>query len=502
VQTNLDLETLIQRATTEETFSSGAGIPPQAKILDGVLFTWTGTCTGRSPNAKRFEFDVETLNIDWTTNTSISPDKFDEYWNHFRDFLDVHSDDVYLETVEAVRDPRRTLKVNVYTEYAQHAAFAKNMFVPRSGVEILPFSGYEVYHFPSLLEEEPVVLISIAKKKILISGTLYSGEIKKSVFSVLNYHFPMNDELPMHCSVNVDKDRSNPAVFFGLSGTGKTTLSSDPNRILIGDDEHAWTADGLTNFEGGCYAKTINLSKEDEPEIWKACHTPGTIIENVELIDGKPYGMLPDFNSSKYSENGRASYSTTAIPNADVAGYVDDHPKNVIMLTCDAFGVLPPVVKLDAKEAIEQFILGYTAKVAGTEAGITEPVATFSPCFGGPFMPYPVSVYADILKNKIEEHGTQCWLVNTGWTGGPYGTGKRISIKVTRSIIDSILDGTLNKRHTLKHLPTGLTIPSHPDIELKVQMPELSWESQDHYNEKLAELLELFEERKETLGSK
>ena len=461
--------------------------------LDGVLFTWTGSQTGRSPNAKKYESDDMTEEwIDWTANESITPQDFDRCWNMFRKFFAENSDKIYLETVEAVRDPRRRLSVDVYTEHPQHALFTKNMFIPRD-VSVKKGDGYEVFHFPSLLDE-PTVLISFSKKKILISGTLYAGEIKKSVFSVLNYHFPMNNELPMHCSVNVDKDRKNAAIFFGLSGTGKTTLSSDPKRILIGDDEHAWTKDGLTNFEGGCYAKTINLSKTDEPEIWEACHTSGTIIENVLLVDDKP-----NFDSSVFTENGRASYSTSSIPNSDEAGWVDEHPKNIVMLTCDAFGVLPPVVKLTPEEAVEQFTLGYTAKVAGTEAGVTEPVATFSPCFGGPFMPLRVSAYAGILKQKIEDHDTQCWLVNTGWTGGPYGTGERISIKVTRKIIDGILDGTLGQRHTIEHKPTGMQVPSHPEIDIKVQMPELSWKSRDAYNEKLDKLKSLFEQRKETL---
>ena len=495
MQINLKPSVLIEKAVMEQNCH-------QVEGLDGVLFSWTGDCTGRSPNAKRIEFDEKTLNVDWSANTAISPEEFDKYWHQFRAFFASNSDNIYMETVDAVRDPRRSLQVDVYTEHPQHALFTKNMFIPRRSTRLVgeKDKAYDLYHFPSLLDS-PTVLISISKRKILISGTLYSGEIKKSVFSVLNYLFPENNELPMHCSVNVDENRKNAVVFFGLSGTGKTTLSSDPNRILIGDDEHAWTKDGLTNFEGGCYAKTINLSAVDEPEIWEACHTAGTIIENVELINGKPYGMLPDFSSTKFTENGRASYATSAIPNADAEGYVDEHPKNIIMLTCDAFGVLPPVIKLSAEEAVEQFTLGYTAKVAGTEDGITEPIATFSPCFGGPFMPLPVSVYAGILKNKIEKHGTQCWLVNTGWTGGPYGVGKRISIGVTRSIINSILDGTLADRHTLKHHPTGMTVPSHPDIELKVQMPELSWTDRNEYDKKLSELLELFKQRKEALRS-
>jgi phosphoenolpyruvate carboxykinase (ATP) len=294
----------------------------------------------------------------------------------------------------------------------------------------------------------------------------------------------------MHCSVNVDKNRENPAIFFGLSGTGKTTLSSDPNRILIGDDEHGWTDDGLTNFEGGCYAKTIRLSKDDEPEIWKACHTRGTILENVVLRGGGP-----DFDDDFYTENGRASYPTTSITNADADGYVDCHPTNVIMLTCDAFGVLPPVIKLTPDEAIKQFSLGYTAKVAGTEAGVTEPVATFSPCFGAPFMPLPARAYADLLKRKVMTHNVQCWLVNTGWTGGPYGTGKRMPIRTTRLIIDGILDGTLAKRRVMEHKYTGFYIPLHPGIGEDILFPERGWNNLDDYKKKIDDLLNLFKKQ-------
>jgi len=467
------------------------------KEIDGVLFAWTGLHTGRSPNAKCYEIDENSSTIDWQNNKSITPAAFDTYWEKFRSFFAQKAEDVYFESVEAVRDPRRRLRVNVYTEFARHALFTKNMFIPDKPLDpgeynaaIVKNVDYEVYHFPTLLDE-PTVLISITKKKILISGTLYSGEIKKSVFSVLNYHFPMNNELPMHCSVNVDKNRENPAIFFGLSGTGKTTLSSDPNRILIGDDEHAWTSHGLTNFEDGCYAKTINLSSIDEPEIFNACYTPGTILENVDLKNG-----LPDFNSAKYTKNGRASYKTTTIPNSDSDGYVNLHPKNIIMLTCDAFGVLPPVAKLTVDEAVEHFSLGYTAKVAGTESGIDEPIATFSPCFGGPFMPLPTTVYAKILREKIEQHNVQCWLVNTGWTGGSYGQGNRIAIKTTRSIIDSILDESLASVDVVFHEHTGLSIPLHAGISSDVLFPERGWKNKDEYKKKVKKLNEMFLEAK------
>ena len=464
------------------------------QLINGVLYSWTGECTGRSPNAKEFEVDELSENIDWENNRGMSGAAFSQYHALFKDHFKKQYDNLYLQTVTAVRDPEEQIAVDIFTETAKHSLFCRNMFIPQDNLsEARSAPDLTVYHFPSLIDR-PVVLVSLSRRLVLISGTLYAGEIKKSVFTVLNWLFPMKGGLPMHCSVNVDKDRSNPAVFFGLSGTGKTTLSSDPNRILIGDDEHAWTDQGLTNFEGGCYAKTIRLSKEDEPEIWSACHKPETIIENVVLKNG-----TPDFDDPHYTENGRASYPTSSIPNADTLGYVRHHPKNIIMLTCDAFGVLPPVSKLSTEEAVRQFSLGYTAKVAGTEAGVTEPVATFSPCFGGPFMPLPVSVYAGILREKIEDHKAQCWLVNTGWTGGPYGVGERISIKVTRRIIDSILDGSLAECGTVTHRPTGLEIPSTPDIDWNILIPELGWENRKNYNKKVTELLELFKEQEAKL---
>ena len=278
------------------------------------------------------------------------------------------------------------------------------------------------------------MIISFEKKVVLISGTLYAGEIKKSIFTVLNFNF-IDHGLPMHCSVNVDKNRSNPAIFFGLSGTGKTTLSADENRILVGDDEHGWTKVGLTNFEGGCYAKMINLSKDAEPQIWKAGHTPGAMLENVVHNN-----LAPDFDDGSLTENSRASYPTSFIDGADEDGYVNEQPDNVIMLTCDAFGVIPPVQRLSAAQAMYHFISGYTSKVAGTEAGVTSPTPVFSACFGAPFLPLHPSVYAEMLGKKMAESKVKIWIVNTGWTGGEYGKGERIKLAYTRAIITAILE--------------------------------------------------------------
>lgn len=459
-------------------------------LPEGVLCTFTGRHTGRAPNAKAIVKDATTCDeIDWAINRDLLPaefkamrDKFLFYKNNRR---------IYSQDVWAVRDPEHSLPITVYTSHARHSLFVRNMFVPheeRSSSVFVP--EWNVYHFPGLAPE-PMVWISFSDKSILIAGTLYSGEIKKSVFTVLNYLFPQEGHLPMHCSVNVDTMGRNPAIFFGLSGTGKTTLSSDEDRILIGDDEHAWTESGLTNFEGGCYAKTINLSSKAEPQIYKACQTRGTILENVVLKEG-----VPDFKDSSITENGRASYPTSSITNSDSEGYVNQHPKNIIMLTCDAFGVLPPVSRLSAEEAVEHFLLGYTSKVAGTEAGVTEPVATFSPCFGLPFMPLPAQKYGDILKQKIEKNDVNCWLVNTGWTGGKYGVGERMPIVVTRNIVSKILDGTLAECSTIRHAQTMMSIPISEDIPKETLFPELGWEDPAAYAAAVNELMTMFEEKK------
>jgi len=464
----------------------------EATLVDGGgLATITGEHTGRSPKAKYFVRDTMTEEtIDWDQNQSITEEEFDEYLKLFIEFSNSHPL-IHLQQVSAVRDERYKINIDVYTEFAKHALFARNMLKPRHfNYSNKSETDYTLYHFPSILNE-PKVLISISKKIILISGTMYSGEIKKSVFSVLNYHLPLEGILPMHCSVNTDITGRNPAIFFGLSGTGKTTLSSDPTRILLGDDEHGWSDTGLANFEYGCYAKTINLSKKQEPQIWDACHKRFTILENVVSQD-----KILDFENTSITQNGRASYPLSHIEQSDKKGYIDCHPDNIIMLTCDAFGVLPAVAKLTPKQAVEHFLLGYTAKVAGTENGITEPQATFSPCFGAPFMPLHFEKYADLLLNKIKKHNVQCWLVNTGWTGGPYGTGNRIPLKETRKIIDQILDNTLSKAATNVHKPTELAVPLVKNIDPNLLNPEKGWDSEEEYNKKAEKLMKMFAENK------
>lgn len=462
------------------------------KVHDGPIIADTAPIFGRSPNAKAYVCSNNCDDIDLANNKSISKEYFYKNLKKFKDFLKSNQD-IYLQEVFAIKDPRKQMKVDIYTEFAVHSLFVRNMFIPldENLCENQEFDNYTVYHFPTLLDE-PTVLVSIEDRIVLISGTLYSGEIKKSIFSILNYLFPKKGWLPMHCSINIDKNRKNPAIFFGLSGTGKTTLSSDENRILIGDDEHGWTDSGLTNFENGCYAKTINLSKADEPQIWAASQGKFSILENVIIKDGEV-----DFFDSSKTENTRASYPSKYIDNSDPLGFVDLHPKNIIMLTCDAFGVLPAVMSLTSEEAVEQFLLGYTAKVAGTEDGVKEPKATFSHCFGAPFMPLCPKIYSNILREKIEKHNVKCWLVNTGWSGGGFGDGERMPISVTRDIINKIHDGTLAKSSTKKHEYTGFLVPQCKSISEIYLNPEKSWDNIENYLNKCSELLFMFYNEKQ-----
>jgi len=323
---------------------------------------------------------------------------------------------------------------------------------------------------------------------ILISGTSYAGEMKKSVFTVLNHLLPEEGTFPMHCSINLDRDGENPTVFFGLSGTGKTTLSADSRRLLIGDDEHGWSRDGLFNFENGCYAKVIDLSREDEAEIWEACHGENSILENVVLDSS---GNIC-FSDRTKTENTRSSYPISYVRNSVSERCSKHQPKDVVLLTCDAFGVLPAIAKLTPEEAWKFFVIGYTSKVAGTEKGVIEPVATFSPCFGLPFMTRNPKVYADMLKGFLEETGANCWMLNTGWQNGPYGVGERISISDTRDILSMVYDGKLSSLDTFEHTYTTMNVPKAIELNLALLKPELGWSKLKEYeiscNNLLAEM--------------
>jgi phosphoenolpyruvate carboxykinase (ATP) len=333
------------------------------------------------------------------------------------------------------------------------------------------------------------ILVSFSKKLILIGGSLYSGEVKKGIFSVMNYLLPKQNVMAMHCSANVDKN-GDAAIFFGLSGTGKTTLSADADKTLIGDDEHGWSDEGIFNFEGGCYAKTINLSAEGEPMIYATTKMAGTILENVPLDENR----MPDFNSKLYTENTRCSYPLHYIPNASETG-IAGHPKNIIFLTADAFGVLPPISRLTAEQAMYHFISGYTAKVAGTERGVTEPQATFSACFGAPFMPLHPTVYAELLADKIRKHGSKVWLVNTGWTGGPYGVGSRMKLAYTRAMLTAAIAGDLDNVEYIEDPFFRLKMPVDvPGVPSKVLNPRDTWEDVEAYDKKAKQLAKMFKD--------
>ncbi|HJQ34775.1 MAG TPA: phosphoenolpyruvate carboxykinase (ATP), partial [Pyrinomonadaceae bacterium] len=376
--------------------------------------------------------------------------------------------------------------------------FARTMFINDDAGESKHTPEFTVVNIPSFKADpaadgtrsETFILVDFGQRLVLIGGTSYAGETKKSVFGILNYLLPQRGVMSMHCSANVGH-AGDVAVFFGLSGTGKTTLSADPERRLIGDDEHGWSDDGVFNFEGGCYAKVIKLSEEAEPDIYRTTRMFGTVMENV-VFD--PVTRVPDLDDASRTENTRAAYPLTSIPNIVPEGYAG-HPSNIIMLTADAFGVLPPVAKLTPEQAMYHFLSGYTAKVAGTERGVTEPQATFSTCFGAPFMVLHPGVYADLLGKKIQEHNADCWLVNTGWSGGPYGEGSRMKIKYTRAMIRAILNGSLAQVETRPDPVFGVHVPvSCPDVPAEVLQPRGTWGDPARYDEKARELARRFNE--------
>src|ERR671918_1070724 len=415
-------------------------------VAEGAFATTTGPHTGRSPK-DRFIVDRPAIHadIDWgTVNQPIDPSRLDRLWTKAR--AHVRGRDLYVQDLLAGADPGYRLGVRVITERAWHSLFARNMFLVPDGDARQGFEpDFTVVQLPSMRAEpalhgtrsQAAIVVDLEHRTVLICGTRYAGEIKKSIFSVLNYLLPERDVLPMHCSANVGPD-GQVAIFFGLSGTGKTTLSADPSRQLIGDDEHGWGPRGVFNFEGGCYAKVIRLSAEHEPEIFAASTRFGAILENA-VVD--PLTGAVDLDDDSLTENTRASYPLSFIANASASGMAG-HPRHIVMLTADAFGVLPPISRLSPEQAMYHFLSGYTARVAGTEAGVKEPQATFSACFGAPFLPRKPSVYAKMLGELMRRHQVDCWLVNTGWSGGPYGTGKRMSLPHTRAMLQAALAGT------------------------------------------------------------
>ncbi len=469
----------------------------EAKLSSsGALVAYTGTHTGRSANDKFIVKDSLTENlVHWgKVNRPISPEAYNRIKAKF--FKYVESKETYTQDLIAGADPKNSIKVRVITELAWHGVFIRNMLEPAGKIQE---PEYTVISMPSYmadpheekeLNSETFILVNFSTKEVLIAGTAYAGEIKKSVFSILNFLYPQRDIMPMHSSANCDAE-GNVSIFFGLSGTGKTTLSADPERFLIGDDEHGWSDEGVFNFENGCYAKSYKLAKETEPEIYDASNRFGVVIENVTMNKSREL----DYFDKTITENGRISYPLCYIPNARLDRFVPKQPKNIIMLTCDAFGVLPSVCKLSPEDAAEHFKLGYTAKLAGTEIGIVEPKAAFSACFGEPFMSLSPEVYAELLMKKMHAHKVDCWLVNTGWAGGAYGVGERMSIKLTRSIIHKINNGDLAKEKTTKHPILGFDIPE------SIKSPEKSWKDQEAYKQAAEKLLGLFAEQKKAISA-
>ena len=454
--------------------------------IDGQFIVETTPHTGRSPNDKFFVREPSSEGrIDWgLSNRPIQPDVFDALFERVSQYLahrDVYSLDCYVGA-----DQRYRLPVRVMSEFAWHSLFSRDLFMlPKKSAPVFA-PEFTVVAAP-LFQADPArdgtrsstfILINFARKIILIGGTRYAGEIKKSVFTLMNYLMPLRAVLPMHCSANVGRE-GDVAIFFGLSGTGKTTLSADAHRPLIGDDEHGWSTQGVFNFEGGCYAKVIKLSQSAEPEIWEASHRFGTVLENV-VYD--PQTRVLDLSSEAKTENTRSAYPINFIPNV-VPGSQGGHPKTIIMLTADAFGVLPPISKLSKEQAMYHFLSGYTAKVAGTERGVTEPSATFSACFGAPFMVHHPTVYADLLGERIDAHEVTCWLINTGWTGGAYGVGTRVSIAHTRAMVNAALGGQLQDARFRREPFFGLQIPgSVPHVPDEVLDPRNAWTDKEAYD--------------------
>jgi phosphoenolpyruvate carboxykinase (ATP) len=470
----------------------------EAELSDGgAIVATTGEYTGRSPKDKFIVEEADSKdNIWWgDVNKSFSPEKFELIRQKMLAYM--QGGEFYVQDLYGGTDENYRLPVRIITEQAWHNLFASNMFVRPPMEERADFDpqftviqcpGFQAIPEIDGTNSEAFILLSLKERQILIGGTQYAGEIKKSIFGVLNYLLPAQNVMPMHCSAN-DGDGGS-AVFFGLSGTGKTTLSADSSRTLIGDDEHGWSDDGIFNFEGGCYAKAINLTAEAEPEIFATTRMFRTVLENV-VID--PATRVPDYTDTSLAENTRVSYPIESIPNSSKTGKTG-HPTNLIMLTADAFGVLPPVSKLTADQAMYHFLSGYTSKVAGTERGITEPQSAFSACFGAPFMPRHPSAYAKLLGEKIDKHNVNCWLVNTGWTGGAYGTGQRMILSYTRAMITAILNGSLSNVETAQDSVFGLHIPtSCPNVPDGVLMPRETWTDREGYDEMAKKLAGLFE---------
>jgi len=488
VHANLGTEALVEHAV-----ANGEG----KLAKHGPLVVETGRHTGRSAKDKYIVRDAETEeSVNWgKVNVQMTPEHFANLKADFMAALK-DKDTLYVADLFGGSQPEHRVNVRVVNELAWHNLFIRTLLVRPTEAELESFTPeYTIIDLPSFRADperhgcrsETVIAVNFLEKLILIGGTKYAGEMKKSVFGILNYLLPVKGVMPMHCSANVGPD-GKTAVFFGLSGTGKTTLSADASRTLIGDDEHGWSDTAVFNFEGGCYAKMIRLSEEAEPEIYATTRMPGTVLENVVMDEN---GEL-DLDDASLAENTRGAYALSAIPNTskDNLGPV---PSNVVMLTADAFGVLPPIARLTPDQAMYHFLSGYTAKVAGTEIGVTEPEATFSTCFGAPFMPRHPSVYGNLLKKRIAEGNAQCWLLNTGWTGGKYGVGKRMPIKATRALLNAALDGSLNDVEFRVDPNFGFEVPvSVEGVDGSILDPRTTWSDPAEYDETAQKLMKLF----------
>jgi phosphoenolpyruvate carboxykinase (ATP) len=462
----------------------------------GALVVETGAHTGRSAQDKfTIRDDATEETVWWDNNKPITRKQFDTLLEDFK--AHASSRELFVQDLFAGADAKHRLNTRVFTELAWHAAFIRHLLRRPSAAELATFKPeFTVVNLPSFRADpkrhgcrsETVIACDFTRRLVLIGGSSYAGETKKSVFTFLNYLMPERGVMPMHCSANVGKG-GDSAVFFGLSGTGKTTLSAEPSRILLGDDEHGWSPDGVFNFEGGCYAKTIRLSQEAEPQIWAASNSFGAVLENVILNENG----VPDFDDGRLTENTRSAYPLEFIANASPTGTAG-HPRNIVMLCADAFGVMPPIAKLTPSQAMYHFLSGYTAKVAGTEKGMgNEPQATFSTCFGAPFMPRHPSVYGNMLRELIAKHNVDCWLVNTGWTGGKFGTGKRMPIKATRALLNAALSGELKGQPMRLDPAFGFEVPTALEgVDPKILDPRETWADKAAYDLQARALVKMF----------
>ena len=499
----LDAQSLVNLKTAYWNLSTPALYEEAVKREEGIvahlgpLVVRTGQFTGRSPNDKFVVKEPSSeAHIWWgKVNKPFEPDRFDELHRRMASYL--QGKDVFVQDCWCGADPQYRMPVRIITQYAWHSLFVRNMFIRATPEELSTFQpefvivdcpGFHAFPENDHTNSDVFILVHFGKKVVLIGGTEYAGEIKKSAFTAMNYFLPFREVMPMHCSANMGP-KGDTAIFFGLSGTGKTTLSADPKRTLIGDDEHGWSESGVFNFEGGCYAKVIKLSPEGEPEIYETTRRFGTVLENVG-IDSNSRHL--DLNDGSLTENTRSAYPISHIPNATRDGR-GGHPTNIVFLTADAFGVLPPISRLTPEQAMYHFISGYTAKVAGTERGVTEPQATFSACFGAPFMAQHPSVYAQLLGKKIAQHEVKCWLVNTGWTGGPPGVGSRMKLAYTRAMVNAALNGELNDGDFVKDPVFGVMVPTTcPEVPAEILQPRNTWADKAAFDAQARKLAGMF----------